>query len=585
MAGKISQIPATATTIHALDYLEISQTTDGGVTYTSAKTTSLVLHGGGVAGNLPQYATTGLTDSGIAASALITGSAVSGNLVKGASASSVADSGIVATNVALLSANQTFSGTNTFSGSQTLFFAGSNTVPGLSFSGDTGTGFASQGGGELDFLSSGARKTIFSGGQLITDGLVRVTSTSLIGFASANALTSNLDTAFHRVSAGVIGVNTGSSTGNADVTIQAQAPASGAGRTLNLNGSAAAPGSGAAGGNVAINGGAGDGAGAKGIVSISASNLGIGVTSTPYSFQVGSGSITPAGFGSANVIALLSDTTSGHYPQIAINCHSNGGGAIEFYVDGTATADFGYNAQANDLDFINRAASGTMQFYTHNGTALASRIYIGTTGLVGIGTTVSAAGAQLAVVAPTAGTITGIYKGFVGQTADLVQFQKSDATVYSRVTSNGWIQDTQGTTRLTANVTNATATPINLSDETETFIAGRMYIGLWSAPASNSAATEGLAFTMGGTATFTSFKMAFVATPIGSTVGTGYSTAPGTPITVTVATTATDEYLIVVAFVVNAGGTVIPQGAEVSHTAGTATFALNGFFRMMDSPN
>ena len=100
--------------------------------------------------------------------------------------------------------------------------------------------------------------------------------------------------------------------------------------------------------------------------------------------------ISSGGFGAsaARVRTLISDTTSGIYTQLAIQGPTNGGAAIEMYDgSGNAVADFGMNTLGKDFAFINRMTSGIMQFYTHDGTSLAPRIYINSTGLVGIGTT------------------------------------------------------------------------------------------------------------------------------------------------------------------------------------------------------
>ena len=124
----------------------------------------------------------------------------------------------------------------------------------------------------------------------------------------------------------------------------------------------------------------------------STGNIGIGGATSPnYTLQIGTGTITPSGgFGGTNasVKTLISDTTSGKYTQLAIQGPTNGGAAIEIYNgSGVAVADFGMNTNGSDMGFINRMASGIMQFYTDNGASLAPRIYIGSTGNVGIGGT------------------------------------------------------------------------------------------------------------------------------------------------------------------------------------------------------
>lgn len=150
----------------------------------------------------------------------------------------------------------------------------------------------------------------------------------------------------------------------------------------------------------------------------------------------------------------------------------------------------------------------------------------------------------------------------------------------------GWFQNRAGRSRLTADVTNATATMANLTDLSQTVISGRKYFGQCVIFASNSTALEGLQFDFnGGTATFTSFVYGLVGTPIGATIGTAYATSAATALTATTATTGDVAYLIAFEFVCNAGGTVVPRGAEVSHTTGTATFRLGSFLLTEDSPN
>lgn len=152
----------------------------------------------------------------------------------------------------------------------------------------------------------------------------------------------------------------------------------------------------------------------------------------------------------------------------------------------------------------------------------------------------------------------------------------------------GWLQDSAGTARVATDVTNATATPVNLSTTSETFIAGRNYCGFFPVWALNSVAAEGLQIDMGGgTATFTNLKFSLVATPpvSGVVIGVSTSTAPGTPLTVTTASTTTACYWIAFSGVCNAGGTVILRGASLNPVTGTATFQQGTFLRSMDSPN
>lgn len=150
----------------------------------------------------------------------------------------------------------------------------------------------------------------------------------------------------------------------------------------------------------------------------------------------------------------------------------------------------------------------------------------------------------------------------------------------------GWLRQQQGNARLTANVTNATATMSNLTDLTQTLIAGRKYTGFLLVFASNDVGAEGLAFDFdGGTATMTSFAAAIVSRVVNSTLGVTRSTALATDLTATDVDTSTQAFLIAISMVVNAAGTFIPRFSEVTHTTGTATAYLGSFLQLLDSVN
>lgn len=152
-------------------------------------------------------------------------------------------------------------------------------------------------------------------------------------------------------------------------------------------------------------------------------------------------------------------------------------------------------------------------------------------------------------------------------------------------TGGGWIQDS-GAVRMTADLTNATATMANLTDLSRTLIAGRKYIGELTVFASDSTAVEGLKIDFdGGNATATSFVAGISGTPLGATIGVGYSTAIATDLTATTATTADIAYNIPFTIEVNAGGTFIPRFAQVSHATGTATIRKNSYMSLKDCTN
>jgi hypothetical protein len=147
---------------------------------------------------------------------------------------------------------------------------------------------------------------------------------------------------------------------------------------------------------------------------------------------------------------------------------------------------------------------------------------------------------------------------------------------------DSWLQ-TGGLKRVSANVTNATATMANITDLTVTLQAGRKYAGQYSFIAKNSTAAEGLQFDLaGGAATFTSIEFMFRCTPPGVTLGTTVSAAAGTALTATTATATDVVYTIYFNCVCNAAGTLIPRFAEVSHTTGTATILLGSIAEIND---
>ena len=124
--------------------------------------------------------------------------------------------------------------------------------------------------------------------------------------------------------------------------------------------------------------------------------------------------------------------------------------------------------------------------------------------------------------------------------------------------------------------TNATATMANLADLTMQVQAGQKVSGIAYLFAKNSVAGEGLQFDLGGgTATWTSIEFGLAGTPAGATVGVASSTAIATALTCTSVLTTDACYPVAFSGVVNAGGTLIPRFAEVSHTSGTATVEIN----------
>lgn len=151
----------------------------------------------------------------------------------------------------------------------------------------------------------------------------------------------------------------------------------------------------------------------------------------------------------------------------------------------------------------------------------------------------------------------------------------------------GWLQNSAGRARLTADATNATATFSNLSDLTLTLIAGRKYTGRMAVKCVNSTATEGLKFDFnGGTATMTGFWAGAGILASGGTdvVGTSISTSLAGVVNFT---TFTGESVVIfeISLVCNAAGTLIPRFAENTTAVGTATVRLGSYLWLEDSPN
>jgi hypothetical protein len=175
-----------------------------------------------------------------------------------------------------------------------------------------------------------------------------------------------------------------------------------------------------------------------------------------------------------------------------------------------------------------------------------------------------------------------------GQTGDMQQNLASDGTtVLSRITAKGWVQNTPGRARLTADVTENAAALKNLTDLSLTLVAGRKYTGKLVVKCLDSVAAEGIQFDFnGGAATMTNFWAGAGVLASGGTdvIGTNISTSLAGVINFT---TLTGESVVVIeiSLVCNAGGTFIPRFAQNTHAAGTATARLGSYLWLEDSPN
>jgi hypothetical protein len=298
----------------------------------------------------------------------------------------------------------------------------------------------------------------------------------------------------------------------------------------------------------------------------------------------------------ANILALLlaadiPDLSATYAKLAAANTFTAGPQQFQSDAPGHAAAQFYANAaQTNGVDIVD-------VFAKDGSTVLLG---IGTEGVVINKTTGTIStrilslqnlGTEAVGITPSAVLLgTGVVLTFNTTTG---QISFGGGPILAGLATNilqcqNWLQQSGARARLTANVTNATASMANLSDLSLTLIAGRKYTGRLILFAKNSTAAEGLQFDFnGGTATMTSFQTGFAATPPGSglVLGTLTTTALGTALTATTATTADAVYTIEISMVVNAGGTFIPRFAEVSHTNGTATVELGSYLWMEDSPN
>jgi hypothetical protein len=151
----------------------------------------------------------------------------------------------------------------------------------------------------------------------------------------------------------------------------------------------------------------------------------------------------------------------------------------------------------------------------------------------------------------------------------------------------GWLQNTPGRARNTADVTNATVTFANLADLTLTLKAGRKYTGVLRLLCNDSVAADGVKLDFnGGTATMTAFAAGVVGNVQGATAGTTVSTSLAGAVNFTAMSGTGTHYIdVAVTLVVNAAGTFIPRFAQNAHTTGTATALTGSYLWLEDSPN
>lgn len=199
-----------------------------------------------------------------------------------------------------------------------------------------------------------------------------------------------------------------------------------------------------------------------------------------------------------------------------------------------------------------------------------------TAGSTGAGFTVALSVSTVSGVLPAANGGAGTINGLLKANGSGVVSLATAGTDYSAAIP----------TRLTANVINATTTFSNLTDLSQTLVAGGKYVGKLIIKCNNSTAAEGIKLDFsGGNATMTSFWAA-TAQIVGGTdvLGTSISTSLAGVINFT---TITGETILEtnISIVCNAGGTFIPRIAENSHAAGTLTVELGSWLQLDKSSN
>lgn len=294
----------------------------------------------------------------------------------------------------------------------------------------------------------------------------------------------------------------------------------------------------------------------------------------PYALRIGSGNINIGGSSSLVVAGTFVINTSASNTDISL---SPGLGNVTVI---TSSGQLRVNGSGGVA--LIQSANLTWSNSTAPATTPDTGIGRNAAGVVEIN--VAAAGSFAALICgqPTTSTVGLKVKGAASATADKFQGLKSDNTVECSIGPTGYPK-WAGSTYLTSDVTNATATMGNIQTVANC-ISGVTYSGIIAVPANDSQATEGLKFDFnGGSATFSSVDFGFIGVPLGATLGTAYSTALGTAITVTTATTVDVQYFIAFSGVCNGSGTLILRGAQVSHTLGTATFRAGAFGQIQAS--
>lgn len=145
----------------------------------------------------------------------------------------------------------------------------------------------------------------------------------------------------------------------------------------------------------------------------------------------------------------------------------------------------------------------------------------------------------------------------------------------------GWIQNAGGDKYLTANHTNATVTPTNITDLTVT-VAARKYGFRFVAQVDNSTDADGLRFDFdGGSAGTTDFRVTCKTFANNAVAQTQQTTALATDITLATLT-GTGEFECDGSFEPSGAGTFIPRAAGNTAASGTLTVFKGSWLWMRD---
>ena len=151
-------------------------------------------------------------------------------------------------------------------------------------------------------------------------------------------------------------------------------------------------------------------------------------------------------------------------------------------------------------------------------------------------------------------------------------------------TGDGWIQNTAGDQFLTANATNDTVTPANLTDLTVSVTSGRKYVFRMVAQIDNSTDADGIRFDFdGGAATATDFRVTCKSFNNNLTTAVSQTTALATDIT-EASYVGAGTFECAGSFEPSSTSTFIPRFAMNADTGGTLTVFRGSHLMFNDMP-